>query len=84
MGEAGENHGDGVIGRQRELRLGYIGFEFFNNGGENGVGQAVERSPLGVAEGGFHRPNVLGGESSEGGDGELGGGFPDGGGGRSG
>lgn len=71
MGEAREDHGNGVIRGERELRLGYIGFKFFNNSCENGVGQAVERSPLSVAQGGFHCPNVLRGESTEGGNGEF-------------
>lgn len=81
MGEAGENHGDGVVRGEGELRLGYVGFKLLDDGGEDGVGQAVEGSPLGVAEGGFHGPDALGGEGSEGGDGEFGGGFGGGGGG---
>lgn len=74
MGEAREDHGDGVVGGEREVGLGDVGFEFVDDGGEDGIGETVGGSPLGVAERGFHGPDVFGGEGSEGGDGEFGGG----------
>lgn len=74
MGEAGEDHGDGVVGREGEVGEGDVRPELFDDGGEDGVGEAVEGTPLGVAERGFEGPDVLGGEGSEGGDGHGGGG----------
>lgn len=58
-----------------------MGFELLDHSGENRVGEAVHGSPLGVAEWGLEGPDVLGGESSEGGDGVVFGGGGGGGGG---
>lgn len=84
MGKPREDHSNGVVGRQRELRLSNVRFKLLNNGGKNRVRKTVKRSPLGIAKRGFHCPNVFSGESSEGGDGEFstgsgGGGFSGGG-----
>lgn len=81
MGESGENHGDGVVRRERELGLSDIGFKLVDDGGEDGIRKPVKRSPLGVAERGFHGPDVFGGEGPECGDGEFGVGGGGGGGG---
>lgn len=72
VGEAREDHGDGVVRGEREVGEGDVGFELVDDGGENGIGEAVERSPLGVSKRGFHGPDVLGGECPEGGDGVVG------------
>lgn len=74
MGEAGEDHGDGVVGGEREVGKGDVGLELVDDGGEDGVGEAVEGPPLGVAERRFEGPDVLGGEGAEGRDGVVTGG----------
>lgn len=74
MGESGENHGDGVIRRERELGLSDIRFKLIDDGGEDGIRKPVKRSPLGVAERSFHSPDMFSGKSSKSGDGEFGGG----------
>ena len=61
VGQAREDHGNGVIGGEREVGEGDVGFELVNDGGEDGIGETVKRSPLGVSERGFHGPDVLGG-----------------------
>lgn len=42
-----------------------MGFELVDNGGENGIREAVKGSPLGVSERSLHGPDVLGGERPE-------------------
>lgn len=84
VGETREDHSDGVIRREGEVGESDVGFEFVDDGGEDGVGEAVEGAPVGVAERGFEGPDVFGGEGAEGGDGVVGGGVGGGGGGRGG
>lgn len=54
--------------------MGNIGFEFFDDGGEDRVREAVQGSPLGVAEVRFDVPDVFCGEGAEGGEGGVRGG----------
>lgn len=51
-----------------------MGLELVDDGCEDGVGEAVEGAPVGVAERGFEGPDVFRGERAEGGDGVVGGG----------
>ena len=74
MAETGEDHGNGIIGREREIGEGNVGFEFVNDGGEDRVGDAIEGAPMGIAKRGFEGPDVVSGEGAEGGDGVIGGG----------
>lgn len=53
MSKTRENHSDGVIGREREVRDGDVGFEFINDGGEDRVRETVKGTPLSVTEGRF-------------------------------
>lgn len=53
MGEAGKDHGDGVVRGEGEIGEGDVGFELLDDGGEDRVGEAVEGPPLGIAERGF-------------------------------
>lgn len=41
MGEPRKDHSDGIVGGEREVGLGNVGFELVNDGGEDGVGEAV-------------------------------------------
>lgn len=59
MGEAGEDHGDGVVGGEGEVGGGDERLELFDDGGEDGVGEAVEGSPACVAERGVEGPDVV-------------------------
>lgn len=72
MGETREDHSDGIVGRQREIGKRDVRLELLDDGGEDRVGQAVERAPLGITERSFEGPDVLGRESAEGGDGVVG------------
>lgn len=71
MGEAGEDHGHGIVGGQGEVGGGDERAELFDDSGEDRVGEAVEGPPLGVAEVRLEGPNMLRGEGAEGGDGEV-------------
>lgn len=71
MGEAGEDHGDGVIRREREIRESNMGLELVHDGGKDRVGEPIQRPPLGVAEWRLEGPDVLRGESPKGRDGEI-------------
>lgn len=71
VGETREDHGDGVVRREGEVGEGNVGFELVDDGGEDGVGEAVGGSPLGISEWGFHGPDAFRGECSEGGDAVL-------------
>ena len=53
VGEAGEDHSDGVVGREGKVGEGDVGFQLVDDGGEDRVGEAVEGAPVGVAERGF-------------------------------
>ncbi|KAH1087869.1 hypothetical protein GYH30_019104 [Glycine max] len=68
VGEAGEDHGDGVVGGEGEVGEGDVGLELVDDSGEDGVGEAVEGAPVGVAERGFQGPDVFCGEGAEGRD----------------
>lgn len=59
MSETREDHSDGVIGREGEVGDGDVGFEFVDDGGEDGIGKPVEGTPLSVTEGSFEGPNVF-------------------------
>lgn len=72
MGEPGKNHSDSVIGGERQLRLGYVGFKLIHDGGEDRIRETVQRPPLGVSKRGFHGPDMLGGERPKSRDRELG------------
>lgn len=74
MAEAREDHSNGVIGREREIGEGNMGFELVDDGGEDRMREAIEGPPSGVAKRGFEGPNVVSGEGAEGGDGVVGGG----------
>lgn len=41
VGETGEDHGEGVIGGQREIGALDVGFELIHEAGENWVGETV-------------------------------------------
>lgn len=71
MGEAGEDHGHGIIRREREIGLCNMGLELVHDGGEDRVGEPIQRPPLGVAEWRLEGPDVLRGESPKRRDGEI-------------
>lgn len=53
MGEAGENHGDGVIGGDERLEL-------VNDGGEDWVQESLQGAPTSVEERRIEIPDVVG------------------------
>lgn len=41
MRESGQNHGNSVIRREREIGLSNVRFELINDGGEDGIRESV-------------------------------------------
>lgn len=61
MSKTRENHCDGVIGGEREIRGGDEGLELVDDSGEDWIRESVQGAPTGVAERRIEGPDVVGG-----------------------